>query len=175
MRVFDLLPIAAVIDKQIFSVHGGLSPALKLVEQVNEVNRKVEIPQAGPMADLTWSDPEEGLTKDWVVNKRGAGYTFRKAPADKFCHINRLSFVTRSHQIVQEGFIWMFADAPPNKNGVYKGRLINVWSAPNYGGSSGNRAAVMKLNFSPQIIDMILFDQALNRIPPKDWVYEYFA
>jgi diadenosine tetraphosphatase ApaH/serine/threonine PP2A family protein phosphatase len=176
MRVFDLLPIAAVIDKQIFSVHGGLSPALKLVEQINEVNRKVEIPQAGVMADLTWSDPGEGLTKDCVPDIRGAGYTFGKAPADRFCRINRLSFVTRSHQMVQEGFIWMFADAPPaNKGAVYKGRLINVWSAPNYGGRSGNRAAVMKLGFSDRIIDMILFDQAPNRIPPNDWVYEYFA
>lgn len=42
--IFDYLPLAAIIDNNIFCVHGGLSPDLKTIEQIRLLNRKVEIP-----------------------------------------------------------------------------------------------------------------------------------
>ena len=36
-EVFDLLPLAAIISKKIFCVHGGLSPTVKTVEQVRNI------------------------------------------------------------------------------------------------------------------------------------------
>jgi diadenosine tetraphosphatase ApaH/serine/threonine PP2A family protein phosphatase len=56
MRVFDLLPIAAIIDTDVFSVHGGLSPELVLSEALLVKNRQKEIGEKGMIADLTWSD-----------------------------------------------------------------------------------------------------------------------
>jgi diadenosine tetraphosphatase ApaH/serine/threonine PP2A family protein phosphatase len=32
MNIFDQLPIACIIDKQYFAVHGGLSPQIKTIE-----------------------------------------------------------------------------------------------------------------------------------------------
>jgi hypothetical protein len=52
MQVFDLLPFAAVTDNDIFSVHGGLSQAMKLVDQINVEDRKGEIAAPGLLADL---------------------------------------------------------------------------------------------------------------------------
>ncbi len=59
MQVFDALPISAIVDNYYFCVHAGLSKDIKLVDQINSINRRVEIPEEGPMTDLLWSDPEE--------------------------------------------------------------------------------------------------------------------
>ena len=38
-EVFMLMPICALIEGQIFSVHGGLSPSLASLDQIREFNR----------------------------------------------------------------------------------------------------------------------------------------
>jgi serine/threonine-protein phosphatase PP1 catalytic subunit len=45
--VFDCLPIAAIIDEKIFCLHGGLSPDLKSLEQIRNIERPVEVPDGG--------------------------------------------------------------------------------------------------------------------------------
>ena len=74
-EIFDFLPLAALIDETVFCVHGGLSPAIDTLDQINTIDRKVEVPHEGPMADLMWSDPEENV-EGWGVSPRGAGYVF---------------------------------------------------------------------------------------------------
>lgn len=44
--------------KQIFCVHGGLSPSIQTLDQIRAIDRKQEVPHDGPMCDLLWSDPE---------------------------------------------------------------------------------------------------------------------
>lgn len=134
-EVFDLLPLAAIIDSKVFCVHGGLSPRINILEQINELDRKVEIPSKGPMADLTWSDPSE--TKEWRQNSRGSGYTFGKPHVDEFCLNNKLNLICRSHQLVNQGYQYYFGDSPPQS------KLVNIWSAPNYQYRSRNKASIM--------------------------------
>jgi len=55
-------------------VHAGLSPELRTVEQINTVERRLEIPHDGPFCDLMWSDPEE--IDSWAMSARGAGWLF---------------------------------------------------------------------------------------------------
>ena len=58
--LFDFFPISAIIANNIFAVHGGLSPLIESVDQIEGLNRFQEIPHDGPLCDLMWSDPEEG-------------------------------------------------------------------------------------------------------------------
>ena len=71
-ELFDLLQLSAVIDNKYFCVHGGLSPELKKIEDLNNLERKNEIPEKGIITDLIWSDPKEDVNY-FVPSSKGAG------------------------------------------------------------------------------------------------------
>lgn len=145
-EVFDLLPMAALIDGRVFSVHGGLSPKITLIESIALLKRQVDLPSTGPLCDLCWSDP--GDTDNWYENQRGAGWLFGAPQVKEFCHQNGLDFITRSHQLAMEGFKWFFDQ-----------QLVTVWSAPNYMYRSGNKASVMKYHPGEgEPYELVLFD-----------------
>ena len=39
MELFDALPIACVVDDKYLAMHGGISPELNLIDEINSVNR----------------------------------------------------------------------------------------------------------------------------------------
>jgi len=130
-EVFDYLTLACVIDGSILCVHGGLSPVISTLDQIRLLERNQEIPHEGPFCDLMWSDPEDIET--WGVSQRGAGWLFGSKVTSQFNHVNGLELICRAHQLVQEGYKYMF----PEKN------LITVWSAPNYCYRCGNVASIL--------------------------------
>ena len=135
-EVFDFLNVAAVIDGRVLCVHGGLSPDIITLDQMRLIDRKQEIPHEGAFCDLMWSDPED--IEDWSVSPRGAGWLFGSRVTAEFCDMNGLELVCRAHQLVQEGFKYMF----PQQN------LVTVWSAPNYCYRCGNVASVLAIDES---------------------------
>ena len=134
VEVFDFLDLAALVDGKVFCVHGGLSPALKSIDQMQVIERVQEIPHQGPYCDLMWSDPED--ITDWAISPRGAGYLFGSKATKQFNYINDLSLVCRAHQLVMEGYKYHF----PEKS------LVTVWSAPNYCYRCGNVASVLQID-----------------------------
>jgi len=133
-QVFDYLTLAALVDGKILCVHGGVSPDIRTMDQIRTIHRNVEIPHEGPFCDLMWSDPEDVDT--WQVSPRGAGWLFGAKVTDEFTRINDLDLICRAHQLVQEGYKYMF----PKEN------LVTVWSAPNYCYRCGNVASILKLD-----------------------------
>ncbi len=57
--VFQYLPVSAVIENQIFCLHGGLSPEIESIDQIRSINRVQDIPHNGALCDLLWSDPAD--------------------------------------------------------------------------------------------------------------------
>ncbi|KRX02653.1 hypothetical protein PPERSA_11993 [Pseudocohnilembus persalinus] len=131
--LFDFLPLAAIIDKKIFCVHGGLSPQIDKIDQINDIERFQDVPNEGPMTDLLWSDPDQ--ITGWGKSQRGAGYLFGADVVDRFNYINDIDIICRAHQIAHQGFQQMFNN-----------KLVIVWSAPNYMYRCGNLASILEID-----------------------------
>jgi len=136
-KVFDMLPLCAVIGSRVFCVHGGLSPIVSSVEQIQRLERKREIPERGPMCELLWSDPDN--VPNFTVSPRGAGYLFGENAVAQFNRQNKFVLICRAHQLAAEGFVEWF-----------DGKLFTVWSAPNYCYRGGNPASILEV--SPECI-----------------------
>ncbi|CAB4256709.1 similar to Saccharomyces cerevisiae YPL179W PPQ1 Putative protein serine/threonine phosphatase [Maudiozyma barnettii] len=133
--VFNCLPIAATINDKIFCVHGGISPDLKNLNQINKtVVRPTDIPDNGLITDLLWSDPDSTV-RDWSSNDRGVSYTFSKSNVLDFCAKFKFDLIIRGHMVVEDGYEF-FA----------KKKLVTVFSAPNYCGQFQNWGAVLAIN-----------------------------
>lgn len=98
--VFDYLPLTAVVENQIFCLHGGLSPSIDTLDYIRGFDRIQEVPHEGAMCDLLWSDPDDRA--GWGISPRGAGYTFGQDISDQFNHANGLTLIARAHQLVME-------------------------------------------------------------------------
>ncbi|KAG6387461.1 hypothetical protein SASPL_152651 [Salvia splendens] len=133
-EIFDYLSLSALIDNKIFCVHGGLSPAISTLDQIRTIDRKQEVPHEGAMCDLLWSDPED-IVDGWGLSPRGAGFLFGGSVVTTFNHSNNIDYICRAHQLVMEGYKWMFNE-----------QIVTVWSAPNYCYRCGNIAAILELD-----------------------------
>lgn len=131
--LFDYLPLTALIDDNIFCLHGGLSPSVNTLDQIRQLDRVQEVPHEGAMCDLLWSDPDE--RRGWGISPRGAGYTFGSDVSEMFNQRNGLTLVSRAHQLAMEGYNWS-----------HSSQVVTIFSAPNYCYRCGNQAAIMEVD-----------------------------
>ena len=57
MESFDAMPLAAEVNGDYLCMHGGISPELMTVSDIDKINRFIEPPLSGFLCDLLWSDP----------------------------------------------------------------------------------------------------------------------
>lgn len=131
---FNCMPVAAIIDEKIFTMHGGLSPELQSMDQVRKIMRPTDVPDSGLICDLLWSDPEEGIS-GWGENDRGVSFTFGADIVERFLRKHDFDLICRAHQVVEDGYQF-FA----------KRQLITIFSAPNYCGEFDNSGAMMSVD-----------------------------
>lgn len=151
-----------IIDEDILCVHGGLSPEIKTLDQIRNIDRNQEIPYKGAFCDLVWSDPED--VDRWTQSPRGAGWLFGKEVTTHFMAINNLELICRAHQLVHEGIKYMFDRS-----------LVTVWSAPNYCYRCGNVASILSFKSSKER-DVIIFKAVpdAERVIPATQTTPYF-
>ncbi|CAG2191342.1 PPP1C [Mytilus edulis] len=129
---FNCLPIAAVVEDTIFCMHGGLSPDLKEMSQLNKLERPLDVPDHGLICDLLWADPDEDITGWGGENDRGVSYTFGGDVVLDFLNKHDLTLIARAHQVVEDGYQFF-----------QKRSLLTLFSAPNYCGEFDNAGAVL--------------------------------
>lgn len=135
-EVFNWLPLSVVLNKKVMVVHGGLfsKDGVKLSD-IEKIDRARDIPEDGLMCDMLWSDPKK--TPGRGPNKRGVSMQFGPDVTHAFLDDNGLDLLIRSHEMKQEGYE-VEAD----------GRLITIFSAPNYCDMVGNKGAFIRFKGS---------------------------
>ncbi|EMR10187.1 serine/threonine-protein phosphatase 2B catalytic subunit [Pneumocystis murina B123] len=142
---FCSLPLAAIMNKQFLCIHGGLSPELNVLDDLNTIDRFREPPIHGIMADLLWSDPSEEFgeekTDDFFVynHVRGCSYFFSYAAVCTFLERNNLLSIIRAHEAQDSGYRMYRKTKTTGFPSV-----MTIFSAPNYLDIYNNKAAVLK-------------------------------
>ena len=163
--VFDSLPISALIDDQVFCVHGGLSPYVTFLGQISMMHRTES--KVGAFVDLLWSEPDD--VSKFVTNKKGKGFLFGKNQTLNFAYNNGLikrssklgdvngpnhGFILRSHQIACNDCVWLHSNC-----------LANVWSAPNYLDRLDNKGEFLRISpdQKPEFVEFEKDDKSSQR------------
>ncbi|PKA50885.1 Serine/threonine-protein phosphatase BSL2 like [Apostasia shenzhenica] len=152
-RLFNWLPLAAIIEKKILCMHGGIGRSINSVEQIENLQRPIAM-EAGSviLMDLLWSDPTENDSVEGLrPNARGPGLvTFGPDRVMEFCNSNDLQLIVRAHECVMDGFE-RFA----------QGHLITLFSATNYCGTANNAGAILVLGR-----DLVVVPKLIHPLPP---------
>ncbi|XP_057748777.1 serine/threonine-protein phosphatase BSL3 isoform X2 [Arachis stenosperma] len=152
-RLFNWLPLAALIEKKIICMHGGIGRSINHLEQIQNIQRPITM-EAGSIVlmDLLWSDPTENDSVEGLrPNARGPGLvTFGPDRVMEFCNNNDLQLIVRAHECVMDGFE-RFA----------QGHLITLFSATNYCGTANNAGAILVLGR-----DLVVVPKLIHPLPP---------
>ncbi|CAK9050288.1 unnamed protein product [Durusdinium trenchii] len=167
-RSFVALPLAHVVNEDVFVTHGGLPRINEIsLDQIAALDRvqvstEQEVREEGVIYnDLMWADPHDGSGS--IGSQRGgSAKMFGADMTEQFLKRNDLSFIIRSHEVKDEGFEWQQNE-----------KCLTVFSAPQYCDSCNNLGAVVRLHadeadegakLRPEILQ---FDAAEK---PKDYV-----
>ncbi|XP_078442742.1 serine/threonine-protein phosphatase BSL2 homolog isoform X2 [Wolffia australiana] len=152
-RLFNWLPLAALIEKKIICMHGGIGRSINHIDQIENLQRPITM-EAGSVVlmDLLWSDPTENDSVEGLrPNARGPGLvTFGPDRVMEFCTNNDLQLIVRAHECVMDGFE-RFA----------QGHLITLFSATNYCGTANNAGAILVLGR-----DLVVVPKLIHPLPP---------
>ncbi|KAK6035630.1 hypothetical protein COOONC_26866 [Cooperia oncophora] len=137
-EVFNEMPLCAVVSSRLLCMHGGISPEIQNWDSLVTL-QKPKTPRAcddGIAVDLMWSDPSTDSCTGFQFNAtRATSYIFGGDTIANICDMLDISMVVRAHEVVRAGHQFM-----------YDKKLVTLFSAPNYCGTDGNAASVMKVS-----------------------------
>ena len=103
VRVFDYLPIAAVIGGEIFCVHGGLTHNADTFDKIKQLDRIQETPiNESVIHELLLGDPDNDQ-RGWGI-RRSAGFNFGPDITEDFCNRNGVKMMIRSRSLKMMGY-----------------------------------------------------------------------
>ncbi|KRX00376.1 hypothetical protein PPERSA_08882 [Pseudocohnilembus persalinus] len=144
MESFDLMPIACIVNGKFLALHGGISPEMRSLQDIENIDRKKEPPKQGLMCDILWADPvdnEDGICENLYRQNevRGCSYFYGIDAVQKFLKNTSLISIIRAHEAQLEGYKmhkWNGQSDFPS--------VITIFSAPNYCDVYNNKGAVIK-------------------------------
>jgi len=117
-------------------MHGGISPDIRRLSDINKIVRPTDVPDSGIICDLLWADPDEETT-GWAPNGRGVSVVFGPDVVSSFLQKHGLDLICRAHQVVEDGYEF-FA----------RRQLVTLFSAPDYCEEFDNAGAMMSIDTS---------------------------
>jgi len=164
MDSFDTMPLGALINEQFLCIHGGISPTIRTLQDIRNIDRFREPPQHGSMCDLLWADPMEDFTDEtcdpFTYNDiRSCSYLFSFRAISEFLLRNNLLCLIRAHEVQDMGYKM---HRKSNETGFPT--VITVFSAPNYLDTYHNKGAVLRYE------DNVMNIRHFNNSPHPYWL-----
>lgn len=155
-KVFDLMPIAALIDDQIYCAHGGIPTSALRLDELYNIPSPLTDPenQSASAWEMLWNDPVSSTEyteyadllrkqpggqvavsnmQGYLPNtKRGTAFFFSEEAVSRFLHLNNLSHIIRAHECV-----------PPGYALHCNGKVITVFSSSHYCGATNDAACIL--------------------------------
>ena len=145
-RVFEYLPLAAVLGNKILCIHSGIGNNVESLQQIAEIKRPFKLNHLDQslieqkiVFDLLWSDPVLDFeSKENMPNEKrdniagGKIIRFGTQRIKDFLEKNHLEIIVRSHECVSQG-----CEKFGNTN------LYTIFSHSGYGGLYSNHAAIL--------------------------------
>jgi len=152
-HVFTTIPLATLVSatrppprkqsailspdgfKRYFVAHGGLfSKDGVTLDEIRKISRIGRQPGTeGLMCELLWTDPQEA--PGWGPSKRGVGIAFGPDVTRRWCELNGVTAILRSHEVRHDGYAI-----------EHNGLCTTVFSAPNYVDQGGNKGAFIRID-----------------------------
>ncbi|CAJ0932824.1 unnamed protein product, partial [Mesorhabditis belari] len=145
--LFEVLPVAAIINEKVFCAHSGINPSYDFFTKLHAIQRPITItiPDEGPVTDLLWAKPNE-QDYGWVKSPSDISYVYGADVIAEFLLYHRFQFICRGNSFFPRGFKL-----------EAMGQIVSLCSAPNYQGSQ-NYGAVMilqaDLSYKMQLLEI---------------------
>ena len=160
MESFDWLPVCCIVNNKFLAVHGGISPELKTLQDIHNLNRNKETPRSGLLCDLLWSDPVdndtgESFEKFKANDVRSCSFYYGASAVNSFLKKNKLLAIIRAHEAQLDGYKmhkWTSSSGFPV--------VITIFSAPNYCDVYNNKGAI--INFNNNVLNIKQYNYTVH-------------
>ncbi|MFX0033477.1 MAG: metallophosphoesterase [Candidatus Hodarchaeota archaeon] len=152
LLLYSVLPLCALVNKQILCLHGGIPEDFDVLEKLK--NKKYKDLESNVLSEISsaifqiiWNDPKDMENLNFSNSNRGKGIKlFGQKAFEEFMEKNKLKYLIRAHECFPEGYRWFF-----------KRRLLSIFSSANYGGyfypNPGSYAIIKSENIIPMIFE----------------------
>ncbi|OHT12588.1 Serine/threonine-protein phosphatase PP1-gamma catalytic subunit [Tritrichomonas foetus] len=144
IKSFDFLSIAANLNNKIFCVHGGISPLLKTLNDLNTFKKPICEPFNDLINDLLWSDPNDEID-EFAESYRTIGKLYGFKATSDFLDNVGLILLVRSHEMCDYGYDYPFAE---------KGKALTIFSSVDYCGNENSGSVAISDDRGLQIVEL---------------------
>lgn len=143
-EVFNYLPLAAIINNNIFCISGGLSPDFETMEEINKIDRFVCIDNSDNIFGLMANSPVEysywkflyfyNIINGWMQAPKSNEKYFLEEVTERFEKKNKIDLIICGRHLMEDGFRFF-----------HNNKLISLFSTPNFG-INRNKGAIIEID-----------------------------
>ena len=146
-EIFAMLPVAAILNRNVFVVHGGIASEL-MKKDIDVINKLPKDDVAGTtplLLELLWNDPREDV-KGFAQSMRGSGiFYFGDDVFEEFMDKNKFKLFIRAHEVFPEGYKYFFGN-----------KLLSLFTSIEYVGMYVKaKVAIVTKELEIKLVDLV--------------------
>jgi protein phosphatase len=159
-NLFEYLPLAAIVNNQIFCCHNGISKSGLFLNEIQRLKFPIKVKTCQIAKDLLWNTPNinDNISFNKLLPIEYKPEQFNANTLDNFLKSNKLKMIIRSHDVCQKGISNCFGD-----------RVLTIFSSTNYCGVYQNAGALIFIKKSYEIQPKILTCEENIAVWQNDW------